>query len=107
MGRSKKAKRKRAFIYSKRCNLVKKGIEQNKLIAKPKPIGKGMEKYERQKKAGLLYKSSKHKVKYLRQDMGTKGVSSKVIALMVTRANPKEMPFEHLSLARIKSIIYR
>jgi len=68
--------------------------------AKPKPIGNGLKRIDRYQRANLKHGPTK----YLTQDVGIKGVSSKAIVLKITNKNP-ETPYEHLTFRRIDSIL--
>ena len=90
-----------AKSYKRHLIKIKRKGKHKKDFKLKKPIGNGLKKIERSQRANLKIS----KTKYLRQDVGIKGVSSKAIVLKITNPNKHSKPYEHLTFNRIDTIL--
>lgn len=81
----------KAKQLSKEIGYSEKAIRDNK---RPKPIGKGISRYERIEKRGLFFKKG-FKVKSLRANI-SKGTNRQLT--VAKTLNPSDMPYKHLNL---------
>ena len=86
--------------YLKHLRKIGRAGKNKKKFKTNKPIGNGLKKIERSQRANLKISPTK----YLKQDVGLKGISSKAIVLKITNKNPNT-PYEHLTFKRIDAIL--
>jgi hypothetical protein len=67
---------------------------------KPKFLGNGMSKRDRELKAGLLVRTKENRTYYLRQVISGSLINRAIIAHSLS--NPKDKPFLHLTLSKLE-----